>query len=246
MELTVLGTDATWPRAGGAASGYLVRHDGFNLWMDAGTGTFANLQRHLDVADVDAVAISHWHCDHFLDLYPFFYARHLRPEPLLGLPLFAPPGFVDLMRSILSEDGAAELDRVFDFRSVEPGERFEAGPFRVATAPMRHPVPTMAMRLEAGGRAVAYSADTGPTEALPALAAGAEALLCEATLVEPTATSPDLHLSAGQAGEHAARAGVGRLVMVHTRWGDDPDPGVEQAAGAFDGGIAVAHEGMVI
>src|SRR5439155_13382361 len=39
VELTVLGSSAAYPAAGGAASGYLLRHDGFNLWIDAGTGT---------------------------------------------------------------------------------------------------------------------------------------------------------------------------------------------------------------
>ncbi len=45
MELIVLGASGTWPVPGAATSGYLVRQDGFNLWMDAGSGTLANLQR---------------------------------------------------------------------------------------------------------------------------------------------------------------------------------------------------------
>ena len=51
VELTVLGTSGTWPRAGGATCGYLLSHDGRNIWLDAGTGTFARLQEHIDVDD---------------------------------------------------------------------------------------------------------------------------------------------------------------------------------------------------
>jgi len=47
VKLTVLGCSGTWPNDGTATSGYLVQHDGFNLYLDAGTGTLANLQRHI-------------------------------------------------------------------------------------------------------------------------------------------------------------------------------------------------------
>ncbi|MGH2527416.1 MAG: MBL fold metallo-hydrolase, partial [Actinomycetota bacterium] len=76
MKLIVLGASGTWPNPGSATSGYLVQHDGFNLWVDAGTGTLANLQRHIDLADIHGIVISHEHPDHFVDLYPCFYARH--------------------------------------------------------------------------------------------------------------------------------------------------------------------------
>ena len=50
MELITLGVGGGWARPGGAACGYLLRQDGFNLWIDAGTGTMANLQRHIGPA----------------------------------------------------------------------------------------------------------------------------------------------------------------------------------------------------
>ena len=46
MELIVLGSGGGWARPGGAACGYLIRHEGFNLWVDLGTGTMANVQRY--------------------------------------------------------------------------------------------------------------------------------------------------------------------------------------------------------
>src|SRR5436309_12186295 len=94
--MVVLGWGGGWPGPGGAACGYLVRHDGFTLWLDAGTGTMANLQRFIALDDVDAVAISHRHFDHFLDLYPFFLTRKFRRATRAPvLPLFAPPGMFE-------------------------------------------------------------------------------------------------------------------------------------------------------
>src|SRR5687767_4400840 len=72
MELTVLGACGTYPGPGGACSGYLLQHEGFNLWMDAGHGTLSELQKHIPVSEVDAVFLSHAHPDHFVDMYPFF------------------------------------------------------------------------------------------------------------------------------------------------------------------------------
>lgn len=67
MELTVLGSFAAWPGTGGAASGYLLRHDGFNLVVDFGTGVLANVQRYLPHERIDAIVVSHGHLDHCID-----------------------------------------------------------------------------------------------------------------------------------------------------------------------------------
>ncbi len=240
----MLGGQGTWPDAGGACTGYLLRTDGFTLWIDLGTGTMANLQRHIGLLDVDAVVISHRHPDHLLDLFPYFYARLFHPEHPMGLPLYCPPGLVDGVTALLSDQGGAMVEKVFDVRAVEPGESFGVGPFRVRTAPMRHPVPTLGMRVEAGGVALAYSADTGPTDELVGLARDADLLLSEATWLEVPGGAEPLHLTAGQAGEHAARAGAAELVLTHVRWmNTDRDGGLERASTAFGKPAALAEEG---
>jgi ribonuclease BN (tRNA processing enzyme) len=241
MELIVLGSHATWPRAHGAASGYLVRDDGFTLWVDAGTGTLAKLQEHAEPFAVDAILVSHRHFDHFLDLYPYSFARRSNPEPLPKVPLFAPPGMFEHAMRI--EDGLADT---FDPRAVEPGLTFEAGPFRITTAAMKHPVPTMGMRIEAAGTVVAYSADTGPSEGLVELAAGAHLLLCEATWVRGGAGPPDLHLGADEAADHAKRAGAGRLVLTHIGPRNDRAEVWDVARASFDGDLTLAEEDLVV
>jgi ribonuclease BN (tRNA processing enzyme) len=243
VELIVLGSDGTWPRPGGAASGYLVRHDGFTLWVDAGTGTLANLQRHVAIGDVGALALSHAHLDHFLDIFPFFYARWFGSPGEPPTTLFAPPGLLDRAVQLLPPEAQERVPAVFDMHEVEPGETFHPGPFTVRTALMRHYVPTLGMRIEAGGAAIGYSADTAPTEALVTLASGADVLVAEATLASRDGLDT-LHLSAAEAGEHAAGADAGRLVLSHLRV--ERDRAAERAAGAFRGDIVVAEEGLVV
>ena len=240
MELVVLGAGGGWATARGAASGYLLRHDGFNVWVDQGNGTFANLQEHVGFMDVHAVVVSHRHFDHFLDLYPFYLARWFRTERR-PVPLYAPPGMFEHARKL-----EPELAGAFLSHEVEPGLPFEVGPFRVRTAPMRHPVPTLGMRFEADGSALAYSADTGPNDELVALAEGCAVLLAEATWMTLPEGAEPMHMTPEEAGAAARRAGVGRLVVSHV-WPTNPmDQVLQRARRAFGGPVTLAEVGLKV
>jgi ribonuclease BN (tRNA processing enzyme) len=156
--------------------------------------------------------------------------------------LFGPVGFLEVASSIMQNGGTEDLHRVFQWHPVAPGATFEIGPVRVRTAPMRHPVPTLGMRFESDGVALGYSADTGPTDELIRLVEGVDLLLAEATVMEATTRSTELHLSAAQAGEHASRAGVGRLMLTHLRT-DDREGLRERATAEFDGTVSLAEIG---
>jgi ribonuclease BN (tRNA processing enzyme) len=243
VKLVVLGASGTWPNAGTATSGYLVQQDGFNLWMDAGTGTLANLQRHIALSDIDGIVISHEHPDHFVDLYPAFYAWHYGELGKPGLPVFVPTDFTQTLADVVSIDSQVVMRSAFSFTEVAPGESFELGPFRVTTQPMMHlGLPALGFRLEADGRILAYTGDTGPTSHVEELARGADVLLSEATWQDREDLLP-FHLSARQAAVHAREAGVGRLVLTHVWPTLDPEVSKTQAAEEFHGPLDVAVEG---
>lgn len=244
MELTVLGAAGTWPTAGGATSGYLLRHDGFNLWVEAGTGTLANLQEHIKMSEVHGVCISHGHPDHFVDLYPFFYARHYGEQGPPGLPLYVPTGFFQQAADLVSFDSQVIMRIAYDVREIEPGASFELGPFAVETRPMAHlGIPALGFRFRTDHAVLAYSGDTGPTHELETIARDADLLLSEATWQDRDDLLP-FHLSARQAAEHAARAGAARLMLTHIWPSLEREDSRAQAAEAFDGPIDLAVEGM--
>ena len=78
-----------------------------------------------------------------------------------------------------------------------------------------HPVEAFAFRFEHGGRVLAYSGDTGESPVLVELANSADFLLCEAAFLEEPDIPPGLHLTGRQAGQHAATADAGHLVLTH-------------------------------
>lgn len=244
MRVTVLGKSPSWQDAGGACSGYLVEDGGTALLVDCGNGVFGKLKARRDYASLDALALTHLHADHFLDLVPYSYA--LTHGPRAGGPrpkLHAPAGATEVFRRVVGAWGAQDLiESSFELREYAPEDVLTIGSLRLRFAPTVHFVPTCAIEVrgEGGGRLV-FGADTGPCDALVELASGADVLLAEATLVTPD----EGHLTAVQAGEHAARAGVGRLVLTHITDELDDLAAVAQARRAFGGPVEVAREGAV-
>jgi ribonuclease BN (tRNA processing enzyme) len=65
LSLTVLGCSGSYPGKGEACSSYLVRSGSTTVWLDAGSGSMANLQQHVGLDAVDAVVLTHEHPDHW-------------------------------------------------------------------------------------------------------------------------------------------------------------------------------------
>ena len=217
--LTVLGCDGSYPGPGGAASGYLVQGDGVTLWVDAGAGTFANLQLVSDPAAVDAVILSHEHPDHWSDIDSFATWLH-DAHSAAPVPVYAPPG--------LRGRAYCADDPVLRWCEVEPSCRLTMlapsgeGGLGCAFSVIDHGPPTLAMRIDLLSRAAAppgalvYSADTGPDWSPEWLGAGIGTFLCEATYTREL-DGTARHLSGRRAGEMAAAADVGTLVITHRR-----------------------------
>ena len=108
---------------------------------------------------------------------------------------------------------------------------------------MVHPVPAYAIRVEAGGRSLVYSGDTGATDALVELARGCDLALFEASFLSGRSNPPDLHLTAREAGDHARRAEAGRLVLTHLVAWNDPGASRAEAALAYGGDLTLAAPG---
>ncbi len=214
------------------------------MLLDLGNGSMGALQRYAELDQIDAICLSHLHADHCLDMCSYQVFRTYHPGGPLGkIPVYGPQGTADRLDSATWSDHDRPIARSFDMRTLSPG-KLEIGPLTVTVDHMNHPVETFGFRIEHGGRVITYSADTGPTAALVGLAAGSDVLLCEASFVDGPGLPADLHLTAGQAAEHADRAGVGRLVLTHLVPWNDPDRSLAQAAARFAGPLTLASPGL--
>ncbi len=261
MRITVLGKSPSWQDADGACSGYLVQEATHTLLLDCGNGVFGKLRGRIDYVDVDAIVLSHMHADHFLDLVPYAYALtyapRQQPVPVERWPgtdtparpvLHAPPGARDTFRRVVGAWGNEDLvEAAFDLCEYTAADRLEVGPLRVGLHEVDHFVRAFAVGItsSAGGGRFVFGADTGPSEALVEFATGADLLMIEATLPRPERQGDRGHLTATEAGDHAARAGVKQLVLTHISDELDERDARRDAERAFGGPVTVAREGAV-
>ena len=134
------------------------------------------------------------------------------------------------------------MNEEFDFISYGPGA-VQYGPFRVTVRQVVHPVTAYALRVEAGGRTLAYSGDSGVCPGLEDTARNADLFLCEASFMEGAPNPPDLHLTGAEAGRTATEAGSHRLLLTHIPPWHDPDKVLAEAVGTYDGPVELARPG---
>ncbi len=214
LSLLVVGCDGSWTGPGGAGSGYVVASGGTTVLIDAGPGTFANLQLHVDPAALDAVILSHRHPDHWTDIHALATQATLALGRR-GIPVYAPAGLAELAG--LTRSSAVAWHQVTD------GDTVAIGALGCTFRRTDHTFETLAVRVDGGRRALGYSADTGPGFSLAGLGADLDLLLSEATYTFEHEGTAD-HMSGRQAGAQARKAGAKRLVITH-RW-----PTVDPAA----------------
>jgi ribonuclease BN (tRNA processing enzyme) len=160
------------------------------------------------------------------------------------VPVYLPSGGAAHLARAYGTSEHPGLEGSFEFVEWSEAPR-RIGPLTVTTARVAHPVETWGMRIEHDGRALVFSGDTGPCDALVDLARGADLALFESSFeVDRDVSAPqDLHMTGRDAGEAAARAGVRRLVLTHLPPWNDPAVALRDAAAVFDGPLEVAVSG---
>jgi ribonuclease BN (tRNA processing enzyme) len=246
--MTVLGKSPAMPDANGANSGYLIRHDGFVLLLECGTGVFAKLRGVCDPPEVDAVLITHLHADHMLDLIPFSHALTYHNGDSKRRPrLCAPPGSTAMFDTLTSIFGQQRgIADVFVLTEYEPASELELGPFTVSFREVPHYIPTWACDLrQDDGRRFTFGADCAPNEAIVELARETDLLMLEATEGAGPHDGKGVmrgHMTAGEAGAIGRQAAAGRLLLTH--YSDQLDAADLRAVAeaAYGAGVELAHE----
>jgi ribonuclease BN (tRNA processing enzyme) len=247
LRLTVVGCSGSYPGPDSPASCYLLEHDDedgrtWRILLDLGSGALGALHRYADPLAIDAVALSHLHPDHCLDLCGFYVLRKYHP---LGtqprLPVYGPNGTGERMSRAYDLPDGPGMAHEFDFRTYQSS--FSVGPFSIEAIPVAHPVEAYGLRVTAGESSIAYTGDTAPCEALDRLSAGVDLLLAEASFRDGDDNPPGIHLTGADAGALAERAGVERLVITHVPPWFDKQAMLAEAKAVWDGPSELAHAG---
>lgn len=251
MRLTILGCTGSVGSAVGPSSGYLIEDaDRAPVLMDIGSGVMAELERRINPADAHLL-FSHLHSDHCADFPSLVVWRRFHPtRKAKGRHLlFGPPETPERLGRFIADDphGVDDITDTFAFGPWQVGEKeivegFTVEPFRAV-----HPIDAYALRLthRHTGTVIAYSGDSAVTDDLVECARDADLFICEATWGASSEGQPaDMHMSGGEAGDIACRAGVKKLLITHIPpWGD-AHASVSAAQAEFPGEVLVAKPGL--
>jgi len=243
-EVILLGSSASVPDAE-HDNVYLVVHSpGEAVLVDCGGSPLWKLLRAgVKWDDLQAVVLTHEHADHMYGLPMLIQGLWLwhRKAPLT---LYGPEATLQVAQKLLALFGQAEWLGCFPLRYQPVDERgpslvYHGRGFAIETRPVRHMIPTVAVRVQSpGGRSLVYSSDTAPTLKLATWARGVDILIHEAT------GNYAGHSTAAQAGEVAAVASAKRLVLVHySPRKINPETLLIEAAKTFAGPVELGYDG---
>jgi ribonuclease BN (tRNA processing enzyme) len=250
-RLILLGTGGgPRPRKANAASAQVIVIDGAAYVIDCGDGVARQLvSAGVPLTTLRHVFITHQHSDHTADygnLIWLGWTAGLRtrvdtwgPPPLERMTrLFFEMNAADIETRIADEGRVALAPLVHVHEVTAAGLVFQDEHVKVTAALVRHPpvVPSFGYRFDAADRSIVISGDTAPSDALIALARGADVLVHDALypagvdrLVANVANAATLkqsilshHTTAEEAGRVAQAAGVRTLVLSHFVPPDDP------------------------
>jgi ribonuclease BN (tRNA processing enzyme) len=240
VRVQFLGSGSAFSDGGRANAAIHVTAPGVSLLLDCGGSALPAIKKHIDPATIDAIAVTHLHGDHFGGIPFLVIEQHFtgRKKPLVA---GGPPSLEQRIRAeeqALYPDFFGPTTLGFPFTTVVLGaEPTELGGARVTALPVRHVrlAEPHGLRVDVGGKLIAYSGDARWTEHLAAVAKGADLFICEATFFEREDPS---HISYRTLMAHREEFQAKRIVLTHL--------GAETLAHLTDLELEHAVDGAVI
>jgi ribonuclease BN (tRNA processing enzyme) len=294
-RLITLGTrSGPTPTSGRAQSSNLLIVNGSQYVIDAGEGVTRRLTRlQTNFRNIGTIFITHPHSDHtegLGGLLSVIYDAN-RTDPV---NVYGPPGtgasvhglleFLMVNSEIRISDGTkvTPADRIFSGHDTGAGTIFQDANVKVTAVENTHfhfqpgspaygKYKSYAYRFDTPDRSIAFTGDTGPSDAVVTLAKGADLLVSEVTgsieeykdqqirngrwqAMTPEQQAGSIrhmteeHLLAEEVGKMAARAGVKAVVLTHLPAGpnqqDEYKRLAEEVRKQFSGAVLVAKDLM--
>ena len=230
MKFTLVGTGTTVPDPERGSAGFLVEERGARVLIDGGSGTMGRLARlGVDARTLDAGVYSHRHVDHCADLVPLLFAMKVSPDAprTRDYPIWAGDGFQAFFHALEAAYGSWIQPTAWKVRVTElslhgAGRAELPGGLILDTLPAVPSAGALHLRFPSpGGTRVVFSGDTGPSDALVALARDADVLVTECAVAEPDPWNSHLWPEAVATIVDAARPK--RVVLTHLYPMVDPE-----------------------
>jgi ribonuclease BN (tRNA processing enzyme) len=185
-KLTVIGCGDAFGSGGRLQTSFLLDTARSRVLIDCGATTLMGFHRQqIDGNTIGTILISHLHGDHFSGLAWWLMHAHYvsdRKEPLV---IAGPPGLEQRLHTAMEAlfPGSSSMPLRFELTYVAFDSQLPLDVGGVAVTPFQvnHPsgAPAFAMRIESGGRCVAFSGDTKWVDNLVSCAQGANLFIVD-------------------------------------------------------------------
>lgn len=208
MKVTVIGCDGAYPRVNGATSSYLIEDKNTKVLLDCGSGCISKIQEHINLKDLNAIVISHYHRDHFADLECMQFAT-----------------MIDIFNSKRIEKlfiyGPGK-EKMLTYKSFCIGkdfkikESFTIGTLKFYTKLNKHGIECYSIKvINEEGKSLVYTADTEYYKELPVFCDKVNLLIAEASAYESERGKIKGHMTAMEAAKVAKMSNVDVLLLTH-------------------------------
>jgi len=242
VEARFLGTGDAFGSGGRLHTATLVKTPDAGVLVDCGPSTLALLRaQQIEPDMVDTIVLTHLHGDHFGGVAYLLMDAHFASGRKKDLCIAGPPGLegqIQLAHAVLFP-GTGPLPFKFGLKFVEweAGKRLDFGTCQVTPSLVRHS-PSMqcfGLRVEFGGRVLAFSGDTEWAPTLPDLSRDADLFLCECFGYD---WAPPGHLTYQTIQQHRAEFTCRRMLITHM--GED----MLRRVGSLD--CESAYDGLIV
>ncbi len=216
QRIIVLGSGPALASATRDNTCFLFDSPAGGLFIDCGGSPFYKLLKAGgDPGRLRGVVLTHAHPDHMYGLSSLVHELWLfgRRE---ALHIYGNGHTQEVAKALLDVFKLREKSVPLEFHLIPDEEAFlllENDLYVVHTSPVRHQVPTVAVKITScmNGKVAVYSADTSPCRELIGLAKGADLLFQECSVEE----AHPFHCTPQQVGEIAGETDVREIILVH-------------------------------
>jgi len=249
MRLTVLGAGTCVPSATRGSAGFWLEAGDARVRLDCGAGSVHAMARFgISCESVSHQFISHFHIDHVGELPALLFALRwgLSTPRTAPFSLIGPVGLRALVEQLATIYGEPLLEQQFPLTLSElaSGDALplaDGATLRVCKTP--HNGESLAVRIDAGGRALGYTGDTAPSVELARFFAGVDLLIAECSFLDDNHGTH--HLLADETAELARAANARRLVVTHAYFDPLAADLAARLSRLYAGPIFIAADGDV-
>ncbi len=246
LRLDVLGAGPAYTdRPGATGAAYLVRAGSSSVLLDLGQGSLPRLFDLQEPSTLGAVAISHLHPDHFIDLVALRHYLRWEFDPPRRVRVIGPAGLDGRLDALHADPGFSRA--ALDVEPVSVLAPTIVGELRLDARRVTHTAESVGYRVSRSSEHTApglvYSGDCGRAEDLDALVRPGDTLLCEVSFGAGPVAPGSIHLDGPAVGALAARTGAGAVLLTHLQMRHDPDETIASVRDHYDGPVTLVAPG---